>query len=288
LSRTLELQGTSTAIGTNGGSISLGTTGVLKLDSGATFNDESGTTSGIGLIISGTTGTVNNAGTWEKTSSTGTSTISAIFNNTGTSGNLANVAVATGILDLSNGGTDVFTSYSGAGTIEFGGGTRTLDANSSITTSNVEFTGGSTTVNGSYNAATSTVVNGGLGDLKIAAAGLGALSLGTGSGTLNLEAAAATAASLSESGGTLTGSGTLTVTGAATFNANGSTESGTGTTLVEGGASFVTGNNSLNLTLSRTLELQGTSTVTGTNGGSAFSGIEIGRASGRERVFRAG
>src|SRR5258708_27222464 len=39
-------------------------------------------------------------------------------------------------------------------------------------------------------------------------------------------------------------------------------------TLVEGGASFVTGNNSLNLTLSRTLELQGTSTATGINGGS--------------------
>src|SRR6202000_2312682 len=72
--------------------------------------------------------------------------------------------------------------------------------------------------------------------------------------------------SLTETSGTWTGAGLLTVTGGATFTANSSTESGTGTTLIEGGASIAT-SNSFGLTLSRTLELQGTSTVTGLTGG---------------------
>ena len=54
-------------------------------------------------------------------------------------------------------------------------------------------------MNGSYNAATSTNVGGGSGDLKVATAGLGALSIS--SGTLNLEAAVAAATSLMEMGG---------------------------------------------------------------------------------------
>ena len=67
--------------------------------------------------------------------------------------------------------------------------------------------------------------------------------------------------------GTLTGTGELTVTGTATFNASTYTESGAGTTLVEGGASL-TATNGLNMTInSRMLELQGTSTATGTTGG---------------------
>ena len=187
LSRTLELQGTSTVTGANGGLIALGTTGILKIDSGATFNDESGTSGGgvTGLTINGSTYTgpligIVNAGTWEKTVGAGTTIISAAFSSTGTSGNLATVDVAAGILDLAGGGADVFTSYVGGGTIDFGGGTRTLDANSSISTSNVQFNGGSTTVNGSYNAATSTNVGGGSGDLKVATAGLGALSISSG------------------------------------------------------------------------------------------------------------
>ena len=264
LSRTLELQGTSTVTVMTGGTINLNNPGQITLDSGAVFNDESGTTNN-GLTI-GTSGTVSNAGTWEKTVGAFISTVSAAFSSTGTSGNLANVEVAAGTLDLSGGGTDTFTSYSGAGTIDFGGGTRTIDVNSSITTSNVDFNGGTTTVNGTYNAGTSTTVSGGTGNLNVATAGLGAISLTTSGGTLNLEAATATAASLAQSGGTLSGTGTLTVTGAATFNADSYAESGTGRTLVEGGAS-ITANNSLSLTLSGTLELQGTSTVTGTSGG---------------------
>jgi FecR-like protein/Big-like domain-containing protein len=266
LSRTLELQGASTVTGTTGGAIGLGTSGTLKVDSGATFNDESGT-AGAGLTINGTgTSSVINDGTWEKTVGTGTTIVNAAFSSTGTSGNLAKVDVETGTLDLAGGGSDTFTTYIGAGTIDFGGGTRTLDANSSIATANVQFTGGSTTVNGSYSAATGTTVTSGAADLKNGSAVLGALSMANGGGTLTLEGSA-TATSLTETSGTLTGAGLLTVTGGATFTANSSTESGTGTTLVEGGASIATPN-SFSLTLSRTLELQGASTVTGTTGGS--------------------
>ena len=130
VSRTLELQGTSTVTGTTGGTIALGTTGILKIDSGATFNDESGT-SGTGLSIGGTAftgpavtiGVINN-GTWQKTVGAGTTTVNAAFSSTGTSSLApAIVDVETGILDLAGGGLDTFTRYTGAGTIDFGGGT---------------------------------------------------------------------------------------------------------------------------------------------------------------------
>ena len=103
------------------------------------------------------------------------------------------------------------------------------------------------------------------GSLSVSAQSDLAGSLLIGGGVLNLGAPLGVLA-LTQSGGTLTGSGTLTVAGAATLTASVSAESGTGTTLVEGGAS-ITANNSLSMTLSRTLELQGTSTVTGANGG---------------------
>ena len=91
LSRTLELQGTSTVTGASNGTITLGTTGILKIDSGATFDDTSGTSGGAGLSITGSTftgppvtiGVINN-GTWEKTLGSGTTTISAAFSSTGT------------------------------------------------------------------------------------------------------------------------------------------------------------------------------------------------------------
>ena len=70
-----------------------------------------------------------------------TSTISSLFNNSGT------VNVQSGTLSLSGGGTDIGAIYQGAGTVNFSGGTRTLDAASSIN-GNATFSGGQTTVNG--------------------------------------------------------------------------------------------------------------------------------------------
>ena len=65
---------------------------------------------------------MNNAGTFTKSGSAATSTISTLFNNTST------VDVQSGTLNLSGGGTDVGATYKGPGTVQFSGGTRTLDA----------------------------------------------------------------------------------------------------------------------------------------------------------------
>ena len=58
---------------------------------------------------------MNNAGTFTKSGSAATSTISTLFNNTGT------VDVQSGTLNLSGGGTDVGAIYKGAGTVNFSG-----------------------------------------------------------------------------------------------------------------------------------------------------------------------
>ncbi len=95
---------------------------------------------------------VANDGTFEKTVGTGATTISAAFSDTGTSGNLA-MSRLRPVRSICRRRRRRVASYSGAGAIDFGGGTRTLDANSSITTSNVDFGGGATTLNGgTYNA----------------------------------------------------------------------------------------------------------------------------------------
>ena len=222
--RTLQLGGTSTASGTsvsiNLNNINPNTgvsdpgSGTLTIASGATFNDQT-TSSGLsisavnrGSADTGATAVVNNLGIFEKTGSATTSTISTLFNNSGT------VNVQAGTLNLSGGGTDVGATYQGAGTIEFGGGTRTLDATSSIT-SNALFAG---------NGATFTTVNGGVGT--------GLMTITAGTATFN---GAVSTGGLTQSGGILNGAGTLTVTGLSTFSGTGATLSGPGTTFAQGG-----------------------------------------------------
>ncbi|MEY9752606.1 Ig-like domain-containing protein [Bradyrhizobium yuanmingense] len=245
-SRTLQLGGNSTATGTfvlvdlNGANPTTGQSdagfGTLTIASGATFDDQT-TNSGLSIIASnfgatddGSTAALNNLGTFIKSGSAATSTISTTFNNSGT------VNVQNGTLVLSGGGADVGGSYVGAGTVEFSGGTRTLDAASSIT-GNATFSGGTTTINGTYTGSGTTTVSG---------------------GTVTF-AGAATTGSLVQTGGLLTGSGTLTASGASTFS--GGTQSGIGTTLAQGGAAF---SNFFALDSSRTLQLGGNSTATGT------------------------
>ena len=155
--RTLQLGGTSTATSASNGAIvtidlnatnpnsglSDAGSGTLTILSGATFNDETTTTTGLFILASphgsgdtGSTAAVNNAGTFlPRAGSATTSTISTLFNNTST------VDVESGTLNLSGGGTDVGATYKGPGTVNFSGGTRTLDAASSIT-GNATFSGG--------------------------------------------------------------------------------------------------------------------------------------------------
>ena len=200
--RTLQLGGASTTSGASvqinlnssnpNTSVSDVGSGTLTILSGATFTDE--TTGGLTIFATnhgtgdtGATAAVNNAGTFTKSGSAATSTISTLFNNTGT----VNVTSG-GTLNLSGGGTDVGAVYAGAGTIEFGGGTRTLDATSSIT-GNALFAG---------NAATFTTVNGGVGT--------GLMTITAGTVTFN---GAVSTGALTQTGGELNGTARLTVTG---------------------------------------------------------------------------
>ena len=262
--RTLQLGGASTAAGTNvfiqlNGSTNPGS-GILTIGSGATFNDQT-TSSGLSIFASnfgstdtGATAVMNNQGTFTKSGSAATSTISTTFNNSGI------VNVQSGTLVLSGSGTDVGASYTGTGTIQFSGGTRTLDVASSITAANTTFSGGTTTINGTYNVAGTTTANGGTATLAGTLSSLGN-ALVISSGTLGLNTSSASVATLTQSGGLLNGSGTLTVSGLSTLS--GGTESGTGTTIAQGGAAFTS--TSFTLDGTRTLQLGGASTAAGTN-----------------------
>jgi VCBS repeat-containing protein len=220
--------------------------GTLTILAGATLSDL--TTGGLNIFAAnrsndtGKTAAVNNQGTFIKGSpggSTATSTISTLFNNTGV------VDVESGTLVLSGGGTDTGATYEGPGTVDFLGGTRTVEASSTIT-ANITFSGGTTTIN----------CNVGTGLIAMTGSSLG------GTATFN---GTVTTAALNETDGELNGSGTLTVTGGATFALSYyATQSGPGTTIAQGGATFSGGTvYPFGLDSGRTLELDGTSSVTG-------------------------
>ena len=122
--------------------------------------------------------------------------------------------------------------------MNFSGGTRTLDSNSSITAANATFSGGTTTVNGGT--------------------GTGLLTVTGGTAIFN---GAVTTGALAQSGGLFNGSGTLTATGASAFS--GGTQSGSGTTNAQGGAAF--SSTGFALDGGHTLQLGGASTASGTN-----------------------
>nr|WP_244920147.1 Ig-like domain-containing protein [Rhizobium etli] len=266
--RTLRLGGTSAATGSyvllslNASNPQTGLSeigsGTLTIANGATFNDQT-TDSGLyiytnnfGTDDDGSTAAVNNQGTFVKSGSAATSTILAVFNNSGT------VDVQSGILDLSSGGTDVGATYKGVGTVRFSGGTRTLNGASSITTANVVFSGGTTTVNGTYAASGSTTVSGGTATLADTTTSLGN-TLDISAGSLSFGNANQMIVNLVQSGGILGGDKTLTVSGTSTLSAG--TQSGTGTTFANGGAEFIS--TGFGLDGGRTLRLGGTSAATG-------------------------
>jgi hypothetical protein len=167
----LQLGGTSTATGTQvniglNGNTDPGS-GILTIGSGATFDDRTTSTglnilaSNFGVADNGAAAVMNNLGTFTKSGSAVTSTISTTFNNKGT------VDVQTGTLSLSGGGTDAGATYQGAGTVNFSGGTRTLDAASSIK-GNATFSAGTTTINATFNDPGMITVNGGTLTLPLA------------------------------------------------------------------------------------------------------------------------
>ncbi|MBI2206185.1 MAG: hypothetical protein HYU41_20320 [Candidatus Rokubacteria bacterium] len=202
----------------------LSASGPTSLDSGrlvmggsATLTNTSTFTIAGDLDIAsdGSGATFTNAGgaTLEKSTGTGVATIGSdpgavTFNNDGT------VQVKAGTLRLQDGGTHS-GSFTGAGTLEFSGGTHTLTGISIVTTSGVVFSGGTSTIaaGATFNpTASSTTISG---------------------ATVNFDNSPTLDGSLTLSGGTLGGTGTLTVNGATTWS--GGTTTGAGTTTTTGG-----------------------------------------------------
>ncbi|MCC7484918.1 MAG: hypothetical protein IT529_07980, partial [Burkholderiales bacterium] len=135
-------------------------------------------------------GTFNNSGLLLKSTGTGSGGLGAsvTFNNSG-----GTLNGQSGSLQIFGGGSHTGTLALASGGNELAGGTHDFAAGSTITgAGNLRVTGGTVNVNGGYDAA-GTIVSG--------------------TGTLNVNRAGATTDALSLFGGTLGGSGGLTVTG---------------------------------------------------------------------------
>ncbi len=154
---------------------------------------------------------IDNSGTFQKTAGTGETIVYCGFNNSGST------AVTSGILSFNGGGTSpgMFTATAPA-VLRFNGGAHSLTAPSAVSgTGTMRFSNGTTTLAGSY-----------------ALTGSGLTLVDAGAHTFN---AAASSPALTIAGGTLQGSGAITVSGAFTFS--GGTLGGTGTTTVLAGGS---------------------------------------------------
>ena len=200
----LELGGTGTWSGTasmnsgSGATLRVLAGGTLDLQADVSFHFNQG----------GIQSRFHNQGTVNRTTGTGTFTVSSLFDNDGA------VSVQSGLLSLLGGGTSTGSHTAAAGgVLSYDGGTHTLSAASSITGAGVvRSTGGATATAGS---------------LSVTGAGI----LGVLGGAFDYDGAGtATLQNLAINGGTLGGSGLITVSGAMNFISGGT--SGTGTTRV--------------------------------------------------------
>ena len=163
----------------------------------------------------GTVTIFNNSGSFRRTAGADTATIDVIFNNSGS------VQAQSGTLNLTRGG-DSSGSFeaTSTGTLGFGGGTHNLDGSSSVFgDGTVKVTSGTANFGGAYKVTggDTTTITG---------------------GTANFNADATTAA-LTLSGGTLAGTGSITVT--SLFTWTGGTMAGTGSTDIDGDANIAGG-----------------------------------------------
>lgn len=228
-----------------------GNSGAFYMYNGAVFNNGAGAsfTANADKTIDdlyGTTAKFNNAGTFTKVSADSGTTefANVLFNNTGT------VNVNSGILELDTGGTDSAGAFKVAsgGRLYFAGGTTTLASSITASVSTlppiVLFSGGTTDVTGTYNLANGVTTISGATVNFTASSTLTNLGLVTiSSGTANFSANT-TIPTLDLTGGTLTGSGAVTISSQLTWDGD-STMSGTGsTTLAASGTATLGGNNS--------------------------------------------
>jgi hypothetical protein len=238
----------------------------------------------------GTTGAFNNYGTYQKTGA-GTTTISVPFNNTFVDATKpGKVEVQAGTLAFTGGGAaNSGSSFFGATGTTLAFANYTLDANSPIDAYNVTFSGGTMNVIGDYKALGTTSITGGtvtfpisapiptLNNLYVSGSSTTATFDNTVNGFANVTIVSygklylntdATIAALTlgnNTGGTLGGTGNITVSGASTIYGNG----GSGAILPAGGTITFNGNLAIaegytnDVYLYRTLNLYGTTTHTG-------------------------
>jgi hypothetical protein len=254
-----------------GNAIWEGSSGNFSLLLGAIFDNEAGASFTVNNDqtindTAGATASFNNMGTFTKSGTTGTTEFAnVVFNNTGT------MNVNSGTLQLDTSGNDssgAFKVASGA-TLHFAGGITTLasavDAASSSSAGTVLFSAGTTDVSGIYNLTKngSTTISGGTVNFLGTLTSLGGTVTISG-GTANLTANA-TVPNLDLTGGTLTGSGSVTVTSSLTWN-GGSTMSGTGSTTVASTGTANLNGTPNNITLDgRTFNDYGVTTYTGSS-----------------------
>ncbi|KPF42524.1 hypothetical protein D621_20710, partial [beta proteobacterium AAP51] len=211
----------------NGGRIRTGSNATLN--NNGTWLDRNPQDIAIAQDFGGPASTFVNAGVYTK-SGAGTTQVAVAFNNAASAPGTGVVNINAGRLQLSGGGTSN-GSFTGPGTLEFNGGTKVLQAGSSVSTPNVVFSGGTTNVAGSYNVATSTQFSGGTANFtgNVANSG-GALSFTTGGGTANFNNTAGVQfSSLSMAAGTIGGTQLVSFTGPSTWLAGAMTGAGTTT-----------------------------------------------------------
>ena len=204
-----------------------------------------------------------------KQDTTGTTTLGLVFNNH------SGVDVLSGTLRLPQGSNTLDGTFTGAtgATLEFSGGTHTFGTNSWITIPNVKVTGGTVNFGGAYNVSDSTTVMAAGGSANFLPGAIvtnagNLLTLGQGvldtSMPLNL-------ANVEFTGGTLSGSGDITITHVMTWTAGTLTGSGKATIAdvlmlvgASGNGKYLDG---------RTLDNRGTTTWNGSTFGLANGAI---------------
>ncbi|MBK6659926.1 MAG: hypothetical protein IPG43_18065 [Proteobacteria bacterium] len=159
---------------------------------------------------------------------------------------------------------------SGPGVLSVTAGVHNFLASSSITGANFTFSGATMNMGGTYDISGITTVSGGTNSLAAAnVVNLGNVLTVSG-GSLDLGALSPTVTTFNQSGGTLSGTGTLTVSGASTLSTPGfgqASMTGTGTTRFDGALS-VTGGGLHDLTGGRRLLTTATTTWTNSSGNS--------------------
>ncbi|HEX7255988.1 MAG TPA: Calx-beta domain-containing protein [Gaiellaceae bacterium] len=239
--------------------------GTFRMDNGAVAVNNAGSTfdiTGDGDIDWGTGAgpRFENGGVFRKSGGTGVSFVQAAVNNTGS------VTAGSGTLQLTHtsgpvaNSTGSYTAAPGA-TLDFAGGTHNLNAGSNIAgAGTVRMSGGTASAAGAYTHSGALEVTGGALNLT---PGPSVASIAQSGGTLSLVTAASdgTTGTYALSGGTLAGTGDLSVTGAMTWS-GGSMNAGAAAdtkTVVNGGLTMTV--NAHKFLSNRTLELNGNTTL---------------------------